>query len=273
MRRGALAILAFTLVSCSSRLIPASTPSPPLAPLRLVVTPPVAELVAELSSTYSLRNPGIVFDIIVEAEQAAAAAMRRTPNSYWFTQSVDDLDGYWAAPVGVDAIALIAHPSTGLRSLTVAQVRGLYAGELRRWAELGGADVPVMAFTRERGASIRQALERLVLGSTEVDGGVRLVPNDAAMVFSVERTRGAVGFVPLSALANPALAVALDGVPPTRETVATMEYPLRIMTYVAGMAEPAADDPVGRHFRAFFGWVQGPEGQAIVASHGASLPN
>jgi len=272
LRGRALAILAMTLVSCSTRLVPASTPLPPVPPLRLVVTPPVAELVNSLTTAYSRLNPGIHFDMILESERAAADAIQRDPGIYWFTQHLDDARDRWAAPIGQDGIALIAHPGIGVRDLTLAQVRGLYDGTITRWRMVGGADTPVIAFTREAGAGIYTAIVRQVLGTARLDSSVRIAPSDAAMRFAVERTPGAVGYLPISTLTDRLTPLRLEGVAPTRESVVAQSYPLRLITYIVGAAEPRADDPIGRHYRAFIGWMQSPEGQAIVSAHGAPLP-
>ncbi len=270
MRGRTLVILAFTLVSCSSRFVPASTPIAPTAPLRLVVTPPVVELVTSLTTTYSRQNPGIRFDLIVESERAAAE--RADPGGYWFAQMLDETVQAWAAPIAQDGIALIAHSSVGVDGLTLEQMRGMYDGSITRWSAVGGADIPVIAFTREEGAALRAAVTRQVMGQARLNSSVRIAPSDAAARFAVGRTPGAIGYIPVSALDGRLHTLALEGVTPTREHIAAGLYPLRTITYIVGSAEPRADDPLGMHYRAFIGWVQSAAGQAVVARHAAPLP-
>jgi hypothetical protein len=270
LRGRTLVILAFTLVSCSSRLVPASTPIAPIAPLRLVVTPPVAELVTSLTATYSRQNPGIRFDLVVESERAAAE--RADPGGFWFAQVLDETVQAWAAPIAQDGIAVITHSGVGVRGVTLEQVRGMYDGTIARWSALGGADIPVIVFTREEGAALRTAVTRQVMGLARLNSSARIAPSDAAMRFAVGRTPGAIGYIPVSALDARLHALALDGVSPMREYVAAGVYPLRTITYIVGAAEPQADDPLGMHYRAFIGWVQSAAGQAVVARHAAPLP-
>ena len=66
-------------------------------------------------------------------------------------------------------------------------------------------------------------------------------------------------------------ALTLDGAAPTLDNVYENVYPLRSIIYVTGRQEPSAEDELEQHYRAFIGWVQSPEGQALVAQHYAPL--
>jgi ABC-type phosphate transport system substrate-binding protein len=60
--------------------------------------------------------------------------------------------------------------------------------------------------------------------------------------------------------------VPLDGIPPTPQNVSSNQYPIRGPMLFAGM-QPPNDD----YYRAFFAWVQSPDGQAIVRQHYGGL--
>ncbi|MBL8132679.1 MAG: substrate-binding domain-containing protein [Anaerolineae bacterium] len=265
-----LAVIAFTLASCSSQLVPVTTPPAPLPPLRLYVAAPAAGLVSTLTTAYSLRNTDVTFEVIAVAERAAREALG-DPNAYAITHHLDENFDGWAAPIGQDGIALIAHPSGGVQGLSLKQLRAIYSGELTQWSQIGGESLPIVVFTREDGAGVQDLLIRQVMGSARMDSNIRIAPSDAAMRFAVERTPGALGYVPISQLDGTALALTLDGATPSLDALAPQAYPLRMILYVAGAREPNADDPLGRHYRAFIGWVQSPEGQALVARHVAPL--
>lgn len=270
--RRTLAIIAFTLASCSSQLVPAATPTVPIPPLRLYVTPPVADLVNMLTTSYSRQNPGITFDVTVGGERAMLTAAQDDPFGYLITGYLDEGIDLWAAPIGQDGIGLIAHPDTGVDDLSLDDVRAIYAGEVERWSRFGGSNTPLIPFTREEGAGIQDALIRQVLGALPVDTNVRIAPSDAAMRFAVERTAGAIGYVPVSQLdGRESHALTIDGIAPTLENVYAQQYPLRTILYIAGVREPDSADPLGQHYRAFIGWIQSPDGQALVSRRAAPL--
>lgn len=50
--------------------------------------------------------------------------------------------------LGYDGIAVIAHPSNPLNSLTISEISDLFTGKLRRWNELGGENRAVRRISR-----------------------------------------------------------------------------------------------------------------------------
>jgi phosphate transport system substrate-binding protein len=88
---------------------------------------------------------------------------------------------------------------------------------------------------------------------------------------SVAADPWAIGYLS-SALLNPAVrALAVDGVAPSRATIADDSYPLRSMVYVIGLREPDGSQPLDLDYRAFIAWAQGPDGQAVAAQRFAPL--
>ena len=47
-----------------------------------------------------------------------------------------------------DALVLIVNRQNGVQNLTVEEVRKIYRGEVTRWFELGGAEVPIVPVFR-----------------------------------------------------------------------------------------------------------------------------
>ncbi len=266
-----LAIVAITLASCSSQLLPAATPTVPIPPLRVYASAPVSELVSSLTTTYSQFNPGIHFEVIADDDPLTHATLVADPTSYRFTSYLEPLLDVWAAPIGQDGIALIVNSDNGVSQLSQAQVRAIYTGEIDRWNQIGGANLPLIPFTRENGASLQMAFSAQLLGSRTMTSNARIAPSDGAMRFAVTRTPGAIGYIPISALNSSVQAVTFEGVAATLNSVSELRYPLRTILYIVGAREPFPDDPLGQHYRAFFGWIQSPEGQAIIAQHAVPL--
>ena len=52
-------------------------------------------------------------------------------------------------PVGRDALVFIVNEENPIESLTLAQLRDIYAGRVTNWKELGGADMPISTFRLE----------------------------------------------------------------------------------------------------------------------------
>jgi ABC-type phosphate transport system substrate-binding protein len=56
-------------------------------------------------------------------------------------------------PVAIDAIAVVVHPDLSISSLTIEQLREIYAGDKTNWQELDGPDLPITLLSRDDVAS------------------------------------------------------------------------------------------------------------------------
>ncbi|MBC8099724.1 MAG: substrate-binding domain-containing protein [Armatimonadetes bacterium] len=266
-----LVIVAFTtLMGCSpSPSLPATMPQASTHPLRLYSTSAVLPLVTDLTATYGDLN--VTFETRTANFRAALNSLLLEGNDspYLITTHLPPPESVavrlWAAPLAQDGIAVIVNPANPLRNLTLDQLRAVYQGRHPAWRALGGGDDPLVVFSQEDGSDTRAEFERLVMGQRRVTLGARLVTSSAAMLEAVAATPGGIGYVSLAALDTRVRALTLDGIAPTQANVAQQLYPLRSTVFAVGLAEPAGA------YRAFFGWVQSPAGQAVVAQHYAAL--
>ena len=71
--------------------------------------------------------------------------------------------------IGMEAVALIVPQDvweSGVRSLTKAQVLGIYEGTIKNWKEVGGADAPIKFFNAERGRGVWELFATWLYGET-----------------------------------------------------------------------------------------------------------
>lgn len=254
-----LVVVAFTLVSCSSQVVPAATPPTRSVVLRLYATTATIPLANELTNSYSQRYPGVTFDMQSGDYDAVVNEMMAEDDAYVVSNHLPADSTLWAAPIGQDGIAVIVHPDNDIANLTTEQLRDIYQGRVSNWKTFGGPDLPIDVISREDGSGTRAEFERLVMGDRRTTRSAVIVPSSAAMVTAVGRSVGAIGYVSMSYLTQNVGSVAVDGTAPTLENVADNSYPLRSTLFIIGKVEPQND------FRAFVGWVQSPEGQAVVS--------
>ncbi len=256
------AIAVFTLVSCSSPILPAATPTTPSTALRLYATSATLPLAEILTSNYRQYHPALIFETSVNNFDALVDTTQRAPADspvYFLTNHLPVDSPLWGFPVAQDGIAVISHLDTTAEHLSTEQLRGIYQGQITNWQEVGGADQAIVVFTREDGSGTRYEFEQLVMGNRRTTTAARLAPGSAAMVSSVAAQPGAIGFVSMAYLDSAVQVLTIDGVTPSAQTVQDNSYPLRTTVFVAGLAEPQGE------FRAFIGWMQSPEGQRVVA--------
>lgn len=64
-----------------------------------------------------------------------------------------------AYQVGGAQIAIIAHPSNPIRSLTAHRLYDILAGKTTNWADVGGLPMPIQIFVEPPGGGVRSAVE------------------------------------------------------------------------------------------------------------------
>ena len=257
--RTAIFITAFALFGCSSQIVPAATPTSKAVLLRFGATGAMQPLVNDIAQGYLAERPSISLDTR-QITYDQTPPQDSEENATYYLSSHLPADGpQWAAPIGQDAIAVITHPGVGVDSLTTAQLRDIYQGQVANWAQVGGQNVPVQVISREASADTRAEFERFVMGNRQTTRAALVAPSARAMIETVATTPGAVGYASLGYLGTDAEPLALDGVTPTRETVQDSTYPLRSTLFVVGTQEPEGA------YRALIAWMQSREGQAVIS--------
>jgi phosphate transport system substrate-binding protein len=256
-------MMALTLVGCSAQILPASTPTINAAILRLNSNTATLPLLTDLTRSYAQIAPGISFEIHVSDYASAVEQAFSTEAIYFLTNHLPppEESALWGAPVAQDGIAIITYPGTAVENLTTKQLRAIYQGRITDWSSLGGPSLAITVISREAGSGTRAEFERLVMGERQTTHMAQVAPSSAAAVLSVARQPGSIGYVSISYLDATIQTISIDGVAPTQANVGDNTYPLRTTIFFAGPAEPEGE------LRAFIGWAQSPEGQAIVAQH------
>lgn len=268
MRRAkrTLAIVALTLVSCSTQALPASTPTSDAVTLRLYATTATFPLLDSLATHYAEGHTHLSFDIAAGSFQAMFERLKNGEQAYLLTNHLPpDSEPILAWPIGQDGIAVIVHPDNSLTELSTDQLRSIYLGHISNWQDVGGADESIIVFSREDGSGTRAEFERLVMGERLTRQSAQVAPSSKAMISSVAAEPGAIGYVSMSYLDDSIHALAIDGTLPTPDTVYDNLYPLRSTLYVIGTVEPEGD------YYDFIGWIQSPEGQSVVGEQNAPL--
>jgi phosphate transport system substrate-binding protein len=139
-------------------------------------------------------------------------------------RGVDD-SNLFDYPVAASIFTIIVHPSVGLTTLTRDHVRALYTGDVTNWQQIGGPDLPVVIFSRPKGAGPRALFRQLVLDGTLENNDVA-TPEETNqdVVEAVRAQPGAVGYVSLSALTPGVQMVTLDNIEPTSANVRLGHY-------------------------------------------------
>jgi phosphate transport system substrate-binding protein len=103
-----------------------------------------------------------------------------------------------AYEIGTDEIVVVAHPDNPIHSLTLADIRALFSGEIRNWDELGSKDMPVQVWAFGPSEDIRQIFDATVMLQQPISSEAHLALNTDSMATGVGSEPGATGFLPRS---------------------------------------------------------------------------
>ena len=264
--RNTLAVLAVsTLIGCAVES-PASTPTIQQVNLALYSTHATQPLTRNLTEHYSDSHPE--FSISVTGNSYTDLITQITENraDYFMSSYVPSDDSVWAAPIARDGLVLITHPDNPISSLQIDDVRDIFKGYVTQWQSLTGDDTAILPLTYQTNDDVYQEFHRLVMGRQGVTSTAQVIPNIKAMIQQVSTTPDTIGYIPLSHVIEAVKVISIDDIAPNRSTMMDNIYPLRITLFIVGREEPPAE------YRAFFSWIQSPDGQAIVAQNYTALP-
>ncbi len=178
-----------------------------------------------------------------------------------------------ATKIGLDGVALVVSSDVwkgGVRSLTKAQVKGLYEGTVKNWKEVGGPDRRVVFFNKEAGRGTWEVFARWLYGDPKAAPLVTLPE-----VGSNEEGRSKVSATPgsISQLSAAwadgkrvfAVGIRQDGggvLTPTPAAILNGTYPLSRPLLMVTIGPPQGTA------KALIDLLVSPRGQALVKKNG-----
>jgi phosphate transport system substrate-binding protein len=168
--------------------------------------------------------------------------------------------------VARDGIAIIVNPTRTASDLSLAQVRAIYAGELKNWQAIDGRNAPITVITREEGSGTRAAFETLVMGGNRIATSALVQDSTGAVRQMVASDPAAIGYVSIGLVDATIKALSLHGVAASEANIDAGSYPLvrPFLFVVPPQPEAAAKD--------FIAWVTGPEGRELTRREGLLPP-
>lgn len=188
------------------------------------------------------------------------ADMSRFMKPSEFKAAVDNGVTPVAHVVALDGIAIITHPANPVRELTTAQVRDIYMGKVRNWREVGGPDREIVKISRDTNSGTYETFEERVMNQEKIAADTEYVGSNGAVRQRVASTPAAIGYVGLGFSETGVVALAIDGVKPTLETVASGLYPIARPLFMFTNGFPELGTPLHR----FVTLHLTPKGQEIV---------
>ncbi|WP_042149076.1 PstS family phosphate ABC transporter substrate-binding protein [Paucisalibacillus sp. EB02] len=174
-------------------------------------------------------------------------------------------------PIGKEAFVFFANSRNEVSDLTLNQIKDIYSGKITNWKDVGGANDSIRAFQRPADSGSQTALENL-MGDTPImeapsDDIVSLMGGIIEETADYKNYKNAIGytfrFFSNEMVQNNAIRhLAIEGVPPTEETIKSGDYPITSEFYVVTAGSQNTNiDP-------FIKWILSEQGQSIIEKTG-----
>ena len=232
MKRGLVAIASvFVILTCIA------LPMASAADDQLVVTgsSTVAPVLGEIAKRYESLHPGVRIDVQTGGSTRGVQDARKGLAdigmvSRALKESESDLIPF---TIGFDGVAMIVHADNPVPELTRQQIIDIYTGRIDNWSKLGAADETIVVIGKAEGRSTLELfLEYFELKPEEVKSSI-IVGDNEQDIKAVAGNASSIGYVSIGNaeydIKNgvPIRVLPLDGVPATRESVASGSFPLR----------------------------------------------
>ncbi len=165
-------------------------------------------------------------------------------------------------PFAVDGVAPVVNPANKVSDLTSAQIQDIFAGKITNWKAVGGMDAEIHLYNRDEASGTREVFWEKWLKKGPVVESANIVPSNGAMKVAVSQDPQALGYISIGHVDDTVKAIKLDGVAPTQENAVNGSYAVVRKLYMNTNGEPK---PL---VKAFIDYILGPDGAAIVGSHG-----
>jgi len=170
-------------------------------------------------------------------------------------------------PVALDGVAIYVNLTSTIQSLSPAQLKGIYTGQITNWRDVGGKDGKIVPYSRENNSGTYVFFKEHVLGNADYAREIQTLPGTAAVVNAVSKDPASIGYGGIAyAEGIRAIPIRKDDtsapVAPSLATVQSGQYPLSRNLFFYTIGEPAGD------VKAFVDWVLSPEGQKICEAVG-----
>jgi phosphate transport system substrate-binding protein len=170
--------------------------------------------------------------------------------------------------VALDGLSVYTHNSNPIKELSLEQLELIFTGKIRNWKQLGGADAPIVVYSRENSSGTYEFFKEHVLKGKDFAANAQTMPGTAAVLQAVAKEKNGIGYGG-AAYGEGAKHLAIkkdDGSPaldPTEDNVVKGLYP--ISRYLFIYINPALDKGEAA---AYLKWIRSEDGQKVVKDVG-----
>ncbi|MDR1801827.1 MAG: substrate-binding domain-containing protein [Lachnospiraceae bacterium] len=186
-------------------------------------------------------------------------------------KAVKELD---ITPIGRDALVFLTGEDNKVESLTMQQIRDIYTGKTTDWKDLGGDEGEIKAIQRNEGSGSQALFLDLVMKDEKpMTPSSQYVISEMGMLIDelekFDKDNMSIGFSVFYYADNMYHSdklkyIAVDGIIPSKETIAANTYPLTHEFYLVMRSSEPSDSPS----RILRDWLLSENGEQLIDDEG-----
>lgn len=174
-------------------------------------------------------------------------------------------------PIAKDALAFLVHPENTVDNLSIAQIQGIYTGDIMHWSEVGGPDMAITPYVRNRNSGSQEKFETMVMAGLTIKEFPELQIGTVMMspYYQLEADESGIAYSPFYYYSvivdnDSTKAIGVNGIDMTKDNVRNNTYPYVTDVYAAVRSDIDKSSMAYKLFE----YITSEEGQAIVEESG-----
>lgn len=208
-------------------------------------------LEAGISSTLFGKNQGTVESSIIHSDsEKAYSNLISGKCDIIFTSIFTDMQEREAAAkniavnketVAYEGIVFIVNADNPVDTLSQEQIRDIYSGKIKNWSEVGGTDSEIITFQNNENDEAQLFMKNFMAGEELLEPKKELLPGEGSGIIETiakyNNSENAIGYMiykyPINMYGENSNIkfIKIDGIDPTKQNMASGEYPLRHNIY------------------------------------------
>ncbi len=172
------------------------------------------------------------------------------------------LPTYKEIKVALDAVIPIVNPANPVSDLSIDQLKGIYAGDINNWKDVGGEDTKIVVISRDTSSGTYETWEKFVMGKSKVTPRALLQASSGAVLQAVAKNKKAISYDGIGYVDKTVKGLKVNGIQGSAETAIDGSYPIARYLYVYTNGEPQGE------VKAFVDYLLSAEGQKHVKDQG-----
>jgi phosphate transport system substrate-binding protein len=174
-------------------------------------------------------------------------------------------------PIAKDALAFLVNPANIVDDLSIEQIQGIYTGDISDWSEVGGADMTITPYVRNRNSGSQEKFETMVMAGLTIKDFPEMQIGTGMMApyYQLERDKSGIAYSPFYyygvMVANGLTkAIGVNGISMNKENIRNNTYPYVTDVYAAVRSDIDKSSMAYKLFE----YITTEKGQDIVEESG-----